>query len=181
MATDGGGAALSHQVVRLEPGRHSSPEKGACVVELASVLGGDPFSDHPRSVCPVVAAFMRTVNDGVTDRERQRLYPYAAAIVGTRCSVRTRRQRARLCLSWARAMGVGAGPLSRVFGGWASGGKAALLCAKAALRHGGPSLALTLADALIELDGGFEQRIRPGDRETSQGSPETEPAIPSVI
>ena len=31
---------VSHQVVELAPGKHSSPEKGACVVELALDAGG---------------------------------------------------------------------------------------------------------------------------------------------
>jgi hypothetical protein len=33
-------------------GQHANPERGVCVMELASMLAGEPFTDHPRSVCP---------------------------------------------------------------------------------------------------------------------------------
>jgi hypothetical protein len=66
-------------------------------MELASMLAGERFSDHPRSVCPVIAAFMRSYNDQVDDRRRQDLYDYAAQSVGTRGNRHTRRARAELC------------------------------------------------------------------------------------
>jgi hypothetical protein len=43
---------VSHQTIRLSKGKHASAEQGACVMELASMLGGEPFNDHPGSVCP---------------------------------------------------------------------------------------------------------------------------------
>lgn len=52
-------------------------------MELASILADEPFSDHPASVCPVVAAFLRSYNDHVDDQRRRDLFPYAAAAVGT--------------------------------------------------------------------------------------------------
>lgn len=93
---------VSHQTVKLARGRHSSPEEGVCVMELASMLAGEAFSDHPRSVCPVIAAFLRAYNDRVDDRWRQDLYAYAAKAVGPRSSVAVERQRARMCREWAR-------------------------------------------------------------------------------
>ncbi len=86
---------VTHQTVRLSAGRHTSPEKGACVIELASMLADEPFSDHPRSVCPVVAALLRRYNDSLDDRRRQDLYPYAAKVVGSRGSVRLEQARVR--------------------------------------------------------------------------------------
>jgi hypothetical protein len=86
---------VSHQTVQLSKGRHASPDEGACVVELASMLAGEHFSDHPDSVCPVIAALLRTYNDRIDDRRRQDLYPYAAKIVGTRGSAGLERARAR--------------------------------------------------------------------------------------
>src|SRR5258707_15010742 len=76
----------SHQTVRLRHGRHVSPAQGACVVELASMLAGEPFSDHPETVCPVIAAFLRGYNDRLPDGELDELYPYAALVVGTAAS-----------------------------------------------------------------------------------------------
>jgi hypothetical protein len=86
---------VSHQTIQLSKGRHASPDEGACVVELASMLAGEHFSDHPNSVCPVIAALLRNYNDRIDDRRRQDLYPYAAKIVGTRGSVGLERARAR--------------------------------------------------------------------------------------
>jgi hypothetical protein len=79
---------VTHQTIRLGKGRHKSPEEGACVIELASMLAGEPFSDHPRSVCPVIAALLRRYNDSLDDRRRQDLYPYAAMVVDSRGSAR---------------------------------------------------------------------------------------------
>jgi hypothetical protein len=53
-------------------------------MELASMLAGEPFTDRPWAVCPVIGAFLRSFNDAVDDRTRQALYPYASATVGTR-------------------------------------------------------------------------------------------------
>jgi len=76
-------SASSFQTVRLAKGSHASPDQGACVVELASMLAGEPFSDRPRTVCPVIAGFLRTYNDLLPDSERDTLYPYAALVVGS--------------------------------------------------------------------------------------------------
>jgi hypothetical protein len=72
------------QTTRLCRGRHASPSEGACVMELASMLAGERFSDHPRAVCPVIATVLRAYNDGIDDERREDLYTYAAAVVGTR-------------------------------------------------------------------------------------------------
>src|SRR3954470_2634914 len=79
-------------------GRHSSPERGACVMEVASMLAAEPFTDEPQCVCPVIAEFLRTYNDQVDDARRQDLFQYAALVVDTRSDCRTERQRANLCL-----------------------------------------------------------------------------------
>ena len=49
----------THQTVRLSRGKHASPRSGACVMELASMLAGEPFSDRPDCACPVIGAFLR--------------------------------------------------------------------------------------------------------------------------
>jgi len=89
---------VSHQVVRLSSGRHSSPEDGACVMELASMLAGEPFSDRPQAVCPVIGAYLRSYNDVVDDDRRQDLYRYAADAIGTAGPAALRRRRAERCL-----------------------------------------------------------------------------------
>src|SRR5919201_4305681 len=95
---------VSHQTIKLSKGKHSSPETGACVMELASMLAGESFTDHPQSVCPAIAGFLRSYNDSVDDRRRQDLYPYAAKAVGSRATPQIERERARRLLSWASEM-----------------------------------------------------------------------------
>jgi hypothetical protein len=86
--------------VRLDAGRHASPGEGACVVELASLLAREPFSDRPECVCPVIAAFLRGWNDRAAYADRQRLRPYSQRIVGTRASRSVTHWRRDLCLAW---------------------------------------------------------------------------------
>jgi hypothetical protein len=77
----------THQTVRLSRGKHTSPRSGACVMELTSMLAGEPFSDRPECVCPVIGAFLRAYNDSIDNRRRQDLYAYAAeAVVSRACS-----------------------------------------------------------------------------------------------
>jgi hypothetical protein len=97
-------APVSHQTIKLSKGKHSSPETGACVMELASMLAGEAFTDHPQSVCPAIAGFLRSYNDSVDDRRRQDLYPYAAKAVGSRAAPQVERERARRLLAWASEM-----------------------------------------------------------------------------
>jgi hypothetical protein len=93
-----------HQTIRLSKGKHASPGEGACVMELASMLAGEPFSDRPASVCPVIAGFMRAYNDRIDDERRQDLYRYAADVVDTRAAPDVEHARERRCLEWAEGM-----------------------------------------------------------------------------
>jgi len=92
---------VTHQTIKLSKGKHASPEDGACVMELASMLAGEPFSDHPASVCPVVGSFLRAYNDSIDDERRQDLYAYSAQVVGSRASVSVQRERAERLAEWA--------------------------------------------------------------------------------
>jgi hypothetical protein len=91
---------VSHQTIKLSPGKHYSPDDGACVMELASMLAGEPFNDHPASVCPVLGSLLRSYNDSVDDDARQDLYAYAARIVGTRADADVERRRTERVASW---------------------------------------------------------------------------------
>src|SRR3954469_24472549 len=93
--------ASGYQTVQIRKGRHDSPDRGACVMELASMLAGEPFSDHPRGVCPVIAGFLRSYNDLLPDGQHDELYPYAALVVGTAGPRGVRRARAQRLLEWA--------------------------------------------------------------------------------
>jgi hypothetical protein len=89
--------------VRLEPGTHRSPSDGVCLLELASMMARETFSDRPRCVCVVIAAFLRGWNDRSGHAERQRLRPYARRIVGSRSRRSVTRRRRDICLTWAGA------------------------------------------------------------------------------
>jgi len=91
------------QTVILRKGNHASPARGACVMELASMLAGERFSDHPAAVCPVLAAFLRGYNDAIPSGQEDELYPYASLVVGTHGSRRVGAERARRLLEWAGA------------------------------------------------------------------------------
>jgi hypothetical protein len=88
---------VRHQTVRLSRGNHASAQEGACVMELASMLADESFTDQPKSACPVIGMVLRSYNDGLDDRRRQDLYAYASAVIGTREPSATRR-RLRMCL-----------------------------------------------------------------------------------
>jgi hypothetical protein len=92
----------SYQTVPLARGKHASPRNGACVMELASMLAGEEFTDRPAAVDPVIAAFLRAYNDAVDDRRRQDLFRYAADTVGTRAPADVVRARAERCLAELR-------------------------------------------------------------------------------
>ncbi len=79
-------ANVTHQTVKLSSGRHASPQDGVCVMELASMLAGESFSDHPVSACPLIGGFLTAYNDSLDDDRRQDLYHYASRVVGSRAS-----------------------------------------------------------------------------------------------
>jgi hypothetical protein len=145
---------MTHQVVRLSKGRHTSPDHGVCVMELASMLAGERFTDRPRTVCPVIAAFLRTYNDGLDDERRQDLYRYASEAVGTVAARDVERERAERCAAWARELA----PASRfVLRRWAlrtrlrMAGQFAAHVATRSLDDGRHRRALAFVDELIAI------------------------------
>src|SRR5581483_11954225 len=97
-------SSVTHQTIKLSKGKHASPEDGACVMELASMLADEPFSDHPASVCPVIGSFLRAYNDSIDDERRQDLYAVASRAVGSRGSIGVQRERAEVLTEWALEM-----------------------------------------------------------------------------
>ena len=95
---------VSYQTIKLSKGKHTSPEDGACVMELASMLSGEPFTDHPATACPVIGSFLRSYNDSIDERRRQSLYEYASKVVDSRCSMRVQEARAARLADWAEEM-----------------------------------------------------------------------------
>ncbi len=66
----------------LSRGKHRSPRKGACFMELASYLAGERWSDHPACTHPLLAAVARDVNDYTSDAGRARLAGLIPSVIG---------------------------------------------------------------------------------------------------
>lgn len=94
----------NYQTIKLGKGKHTDPEDGACVMELASMLADEPFTDHPASVCPVIGSFLRSYNDSIDSERRQALYEYASRVVDSRGNAKTQRMRAERLAEWAEQM-----------------------------------------------------------------------------
>ncbi len=69
-------------VPQLSRGKHRSPRKGACFMELASYLAGERWSDHPSCTHPLLATLARLVNDHTTDAGRDRLGRLVPSVIG---------------------------------------------------------------------------------------------------
>src|SRR5689334_2689856 len=145
-------SAASHQTVRLARGRHATRHAGVCVMELASMLADEPFSDRPASVSPTIGAFLRTYNDGLDEERRQDLYSVAAAIVGSARRRAIERERINRCLEFALAH-HGRTPASRASLALATPEPAGAWAALAALESGAHEDALALVDELVALGG----------------------------
>src|ERR1700757_5086802 len=67
----------------LSYGTHARPEDGRYAMEWVSHLAGEPHSDEPACVSPVLRAMCIALNDGLEHEPRQRLRPYLARTIGT--------------------------------------------------------------------------------------------------
>jgi hypothetical protein len=65
----------------LSRGKHRSIRKGACFMEMASVLAGERWSDHPRCTHPLLGDVARHVNDLTSDGERHHLAVLIPSVV----------------------------------------------------------------------------------------------------
>jgi hypothetical protein len=66
----------------LSRGKHRRPRNGACFMELASFVAGEPWSDHPACTHPLLASLARLVNDATSDDARQHLAPLIPDVIG---------------------------------------------------------------------------------------------------
>jgi hypothetical protein len=69
-------------VPTLSRGKHRNPRKGACFMEFASYLAGEPWSDHPHCTHPLLAETARLVNDYTSDAGRAELAPLIPSVIG---------------------------------------------------------------------------------------------------
>jgi hypothetical protein len=66
----------------LSRGKHRSPRKGACFMEMASVLANEPWSDRPQCTHPLLAQLARLVNDHTSDAGRAALVVLIPEVIG---------------------------------------------------------------------------------------------------
>lgn len=140
-------------------------------MELASMLAGEPFSDHPKAVCPVIGVFLRAYNDALDDTRRQDLYAYAAKVVGSRVSAAVEEEREAQMIEWTMALRrerrrwpfLPRRLQQLSYGGSVEG--VATCAAREAVQHGdaGHGLALALIDQLLAI-GGSESQGAASDR-----------------
>jgi hypothetical protein len=82
VAVSGDETHLPELVPVLSRGKHRSPRQGACFMELASLLAGERWSDHPACTHPLLAALARDVNDFSSDAGRSRLARLIPSVIG---------------------------------------------------------------------------------------------------
>jgi len=179
-SSDTGRVRVDVDSLRLEPGTHRSPQDGVCVLELASLIAREEFSDRPRCVCTVIGAFLRGWNDRAGHAERQALRPYAKRVVGSRARRSVTRRRRDICLTWAGANLSGNWP-SRAIRRLAMRFRILLFCgvrpalrlnegagdlaARIVFSRYGTEVGLRLIDTLLEVGADGEHSSRGEDRD----------------
>lgn len=127
----------------LSAGSHRDPSKGACIMEMASFLAGEEWSDAPACTHPVLARMARAVNDRLPDSERGALLDLLPRLMDTSPSGTPEEQHrlsvglAVWCAESATHLSGGAGPEAReairVTRAWLAGEATRGQCAAAAV------------------------------------------------
>ena len=88
---------------RLSKGSHAYQEEGMCTMEMVAYLAGESHSDHPQCACPVIAAFVRRLNDAMPndDIRTSLLLPLVPRLIGTRSTPEIELRRGYLAADFA--------------------------------------------------------------------------------
>jgi len=84
---------------RLSHGSHTDRADGLCAMEWVAYIAGEPHTDQPVCVSPVLRSFCIDLNDRWDDDMRQRIRPYLARCIGTAEDGRDT-ERGYMCLDW---------------------------------------------------------------------------------
>ncbi|MFL5862888.1 MAG: hypothetical protein ACJ780_19285, partial [Solirubrobacteraceae bacterium] len=71
-----------------------------CIMEAVAWVAGEPHSDHPGCVSPIISAFLRSWNDAMGDADRQILKPLIPRLAGTVGTARQELDRSYMALDW---------------------------------------------------------------------------------
>jgi hypothetical protein len=74
---------LDLDTLTLQSGGHRNFEDGACLLEAASYLAGEPWSASPKCVSDVLGSYGRSLNDRLGDEDRQKLKPFLPLLLNT--------------------------------------------------------------------------------------------------
>jgi hypothetical protein len=99
-ADDAGEPIPDLATIVVEGHPHSRRGTRLSVLELASWLNHEQHSDAPSAVSPVVASFVRWWAAGLDEESRQRLKPFAAAMIGTGGQPSAERTRRWIAVDW---------------------------------------------------------------------------------
>jgi hypothetical protein len=87
--------------ITLDKGSHQSKDEGGCILEWVSYLAGEPWSDTPECVSPVIRQFCITWNDQLPDADRTRLLrPFLLKVQGTNTGPEDDEKRAWVACDW---------------------------------------------------------------------------------
>jgi hypothetical protein len=91
------------EALTLKHGAHKSRAKGMCALEAVAWLANEPHSDKPSCACPVVASFVRRLNDNISDdtTRTRHLRPLLLKLVGSKSTKEVERKRAYIAADWA--------------------------------------------------------------------------------
>jgi len=92
--------SLNIDTLKLKKGAHKSLEDGACLLEAVAYIAGEPWTDHPECVSPVISAFLRAWNDDSDDINRQELKRYIPRLVGSVGTVEQEETLAWMATDW---------------------------------------------------------------------------------
>jgi hypothetical protein len=83
-------------------GAHESRDDGMCIMESVAYIAGEEHSDHPACASPVIAAFLRSWNDGIPSdaRRRELLSEFVFRLPGTVASAEIELRRSWMCFDW---------------------------------------------------------------------------------
>lgn len=87
---------------QFSAGAHRTRYDGMCIMEAVAYVAGEPHSDQPACACPVIASFLRVMNDRITDDLRTPLLAeFVYRLVGTKSTVEIERRRAFMAADFA--------------------------------------------------------------------------------
>ncbi len=74
---------LDLETLVLLHGSHHDRNEGVCAMEAVAWLAGERHTDHPACTSPVLASYVRSLNDTLDDAGRQRLKPFLPRLLNT--------------------------------------------------------------------------------------------------